>query len=367
MKEKLKNFSFAVIGIVVFVAIFLGGVFLLKGGTWLFENFYPLIKTINSIVFSLILLLILLSFVPKLRLITGTGIYAGSWILGVLFWLFCLYLTNALWGLGAVILGVMFFGVGVFVTAALALLFHGAFVPLAMLLLALSVIYALRILGVWFVESREEGSEIGSNRIIPTVAFVVIGIFIVLSVGFSGALTSKSNQTRSQSEQNPFESLNSYELDKISAVMAAAQERPLIDSDIEDLRAAIKSYVERTGHYLAKSDIDSFIRLINKSNDYDYELGQSLLFSWDQHQPHTTNRFDELYKEMQQDGLRKSELLQADKNRILEASRNQNYTVDVSGNKYEFSREIILENLDKIDITRKNLVIIANVYSEFVK
>jgi NADH:ubiquinone oxidoreductase subunit 6 (subunit J) len=284
-----------------------------------------------------------------------------------LFWLLCLYLTYALWGLVAAIFGVMILGVGIFITAALALLFHGDFLLLVMLLLTLGVIYALRILGLWFVESREGGDEFGRNKIIPIVAFIIIGIFIVMSVGLTSALTSNSNQVDNQSRKNPFESLNSFELDKFSVVMAAAQEKPLADSDFENLRAALKSYVDRTGNYLTKNDIDILVGVINKSNDYQYELGQSLLFSWDQHEVFTTNRFDELYKEMQKDDCRKPELLQADKNRIQEAARNQNYTEDASRNKYEFSREIILENLGKIDIARKNFEKIVDVFNEFVK
>jgi hypothetical protein len=186
-------------------------------------------------------------------------------------------------------------------------------------------------------------------------------------LGFTGALTSNSNQTDIQSRRSPFESLNSYELDKLSAVMAVAQDKPLASSDLENLRAALKSYVDRTGNYLTKNDIDHFIGLMNKSNDYQYELGQSLLFSWDNHQPYTTNRFNELYKEMQIDGYRKPELLQTDKNRIQEAAKNQNYTEDADGNKYEFGRDIIIENLAKIDITRKNFDKIVEVFNEFVK
>ncbi len=176
-----------------------------------------------------------------------------------------------------------------------------------------------------------------------------------------------SSQKNNQNRQNPFESLNSYELDKFSKVMAAAGEKPLIDSDLENLRAALKSYVDRTSNYLTKSDIDTFVRLMSKSNDYQYEMMQSLLYSWDKHQPYTTNRFDELYKEMQQDGIRKPPLLQSDRNRIQEAAKNQSYTEDANGKRYEFSRELILENLEKIDVTRKNTDKIVTVFNEFVR
>jgi hypothetical protein len=367
LKEKLKHVSFAIIGMLAFISILLAGGFFLKGGTWVFEKFYPIIITINSVVFGLTLLLLLLSLMPKLRSFTGTAIYIGSWVLGATFWLFCLHTTYVLWGLVAAIIGVMTLGVGVFGIAALALLFHGYFLQLTMLLLTLGVIYALRTLGIWFVESREEGSEIGSKKIIPIVAFVIIGIFIVMSVGFNGASTNNSNQTANQSRQNPFESLNSYELDKISSVMTVSQEKPLVDSDLNNLRTALKSYADRTGHYLTKSDVETFVRLMNMANDYQYELGQSLLFSWDSHRPYSTKRFDKLCKEMQQDGSRKPELLQSDKNRIKEAANNQSYTEDATGNRYEFSRELILENINKQAIAKKNCEIIVKVYNEFVK
>ena len=197
--------------------------------------------------------------------------------------------------------------------------------------------------------------------IIAFVAIFLVGAFLL-----KGGLAGNSSQTDNQNRQNPLESLNSYELDKLSAVIAVAQEKPQDDADLENLRAALKSYVDRTGNYLTKSDIYTFVGVMNKSNDYQYELGQSLLLSWDQRRPHTTNRFDELYKEMQQDGYRKPEFLQADKYRLQEAARNQNYTEDAGGNKHEFSREIIIGNLDKIDVTRKNFDKIVVVFNEFV-
>ncbi len=368
MKEKLKNFSIGIIGVVVIVGFFLLGAFLLKGGTWVFENFYPVIRVVNSIVFSLILLLLLLSLIPKLRSFTGVGIYIGSWVLGGLFWLFCLYITYALWGLAAAIVGVMILGVGIFATAALALLFHGAFIPFLMLLLTFGVIYALRFLGIWFAASRsEEKSEIGNSKVIPSIAFAIIGIFIVMSVGFTGALKNSSSQNNNRNGQSTLESLNSYELDKFSSVIAKAQEKSLTDSDLKDLRAVFTSYVNRTGSYLTKNDMDILIGSMNKAIDYQYELEKSLLYSWDKHQLYTTNRFDELYKEMAKYGVRKPELLRSDKNHIQEAANNQNYTEDASGNKYEFNREIILENLDKIDVMRKNIDKITALFNEFVR
>jgi hypothetical protein len=178
-----------------------------------------------------------------------------------------------------------------------------------------------------------------------------------------------SNSTEvSQSDSNQatqVEPMNSSELDKFSAVLA--KEEPLTDSDLENIRSALQSYTDRTGNYLTQNDVDGFTALIKQSNDYQYELGQSLLFSWDQHKIYTTSAFDKLYKEMEQANYRKPGALQFDKDRLKQAADNQSYSEDADGNRYEFGREVILQGIDKANIARKNMDKIILVFNEFVK
>ena len=159
--------------------------------------------------------------------------------------------------------------------------------------------------------------------------------------------------------------MNSSELDKFSAVLA--KQEPLTDSDLASIRSALKSYTDRTGNYLTQNDVDGFTGLIKQSNDYQYELGQSLLFSWDQQKVFTTSGFDKLYIEVQQAGYRKPGALQLDKDRLKAAAEHQNYSVDEDGNKYEFSREIILQGIDQVNVARQNMDKIVSVFNEFVK
>jgi hypothetical protein len=330
------------------------------------------------------------------------GLIAGLWIFNILQFLYVAVAGLSMIGLaiklfseGSIIWGLVVLLIGTPIAIGLAgyfFIFFFVLTILALIIWGISHLFGFNVsfLNVWdIVWFSVKTLILGGLAFVGIAAFInairerkILGFFkeywwgillfcflfwLFFHDGFTGALTGNTNQTAKQGRQNPFESLNSYELDKYSTVMAQAFEKPLASSDLENLRAAIKSYVSRTGNYLTKNDIDTFIGLINKSNDYLYELGQSLLFSWDQHQPYTTNRFDELYKEMQKDGCRKPELLQSDKNLIQEAAQNPNYTEDANGNKYEFSRETILENLSKIEIARKNHEKMAQVFGEFVK
>ena len=70
---------------------------------------------------------------------------------------------------------------------------------------------------------------------------------------------------------------------------------------------------------------------------------------------------------MQQAGYRKPGALQLDKDRLKAAAEHQNYSVDEDGNKYEFSREIILQGIDQVNVARQNMDKIVSVFNEFVK
>lgn len=59
--------------------------------------------------------------------------------------------------------------------------------------------------------------------------------------------------------------------------------------------------------------------------------------------------------------------MQFDKDRLKQAAEHQSYSEDENGNKYEFSREVILQGIDKVNVARKNMDKIISVFNEFVK
>src|SRR3989344_9227923 len=156
MIEKLKNIGWTSAGLLFFALAILLMVFLIQGGVGFIENHQDLIDTMNEIIIGIILLLLVLSVIPRLRIFTGLSInYATSvWIF--LLWLNCLGITYELWGLVGMFIGVIMLGLGIFVTAPLALLFAGQWSIALTLLLTLGIMYCVRMLGGWIAGKHRD-------------------------------------------------------------------------------------------------------------------------------------------------------------------------------------------------------------------
>jgi len=169
------------------------------------------------------------------------------------------------------------------------------------------------------------------------------------------------------SAENFLKSLNTNEENEFFNVLKIAQEKPLADLDLSNLRGVFKGYIERTGNYLKKSDTDLFSKLMSVSNNYQYELGMSLLFSWDDKKVSTTTNFSKYYNDIEKEGYRTLELLQSDLSRLNTAAYNLAFFKGADGNQYEFGREIILQGIENIKMLIKNDEKIISVLNEFVK
>jgi len=161
--------------------------------------------------------------------------------------------------------------------------------------------------------------------------------------------------------------LNASEFDRYSRVLKRASETDLQDSDLKELRSAMSDYIKRTGRKIRNQEYDAFIGIIKLSNDYFYELGQSLLYSWDNKKITTTNDFDRLYQKMKVLGMRKEVKSKADMECLKAAARNQNYGKDEFGQKYKLGREVTLRGIKENELLNHNMQKISTVVKEFVQ
>ena len=160
---------------------------------------------------------------------------------------------------------------------------------------------------------------------------------------------------------------NASEIGRYSKVLSKAMKYELNEEDLKILRSVISDYTLRTGRMTTKDEYEYAIRVLKLINNYNNELGKSMLFSWDSKQYLTTNNFDELYKIMEIMRLRKGKLLENDIDKIKAASQNQYFITDEAGAKYEFSREVILKGIDANNLAIENFEKISIVMKDFVQ
>ena len=158
MIEKLKDIGYSVLGIGFFILFIVAIALLIIGGAKLFETLYPILEGISTVTWGVAWLLLLLSIVPRFRNFTGSGMVLGTYIGGAIFWLLCFYVTYQLWGFLGIFVGVLFFGLGVFFTALLALLFDGQFMGALGFAFVLAQIFFFRFLSYWII-SKYKGAE----------------------------------------------------------------------------------------------------------------------------------------------------------------------------------------------------------------
>jgi len=161
--------------------------------------------------------------------------------------------------------------------------------------------------------------------------------------------------------------LTADELDRYSKVMAKLDKQPLTDADLSELWQVQDSYTKRTGYWTPREAYDVMLQRMETMADYQCELGQCLLMSWDRRERFTTSRYRRLVQTVAELGLRESEQLEADEACLEAAARNQDYVEDSEGGMYEFGREVILQKIRENEMLAANWERITPVLREFVR
>ncbi len=157
MIEKAKALGRLLLGIAFGVCIFALPVVFIMGSLWASEHLLRPLMVVGWIALALnILFLLPLSVFKRLRGFTGTGMFLSSYIFGLVAWLLGFILTYALWGLWAVIGGILLLGGGVVPIALLATLFKGLWEPFFTLIVLAAITFGSRAGGLLIANSASE-------------------------------------------------------------------------------------------------------------------------------------------------------------------------------------------------------------------
>ncbi len=156
MIDKLKSIG-ALVGFLLICVAGLVVIGLLIGGVgWVSDRLFPWFAKVSSIaVLLLIFVLLPLSAIRKTRGFAAAVILCLSYLFGDTVWMQGLLTTLHIWGVGAVVLGLCFLGVGVVPIAMLATLFHGLWSQLGALIVLAVLAFGSRIFALWLGEKAE--------------------------------------------------------------------------------------------------------------------------------------------------------------------------------------------------------------------
>ena len=165
---------------------------------------------------------------------------------------------------------------------------------------------------------------------------------------------------------NDYPEMTTGEIDTTSKIFSKAMVEELTESDFAALKRVLKEYNDRTGMTIKKTDVEVLTKTFEITNEYYYELGQSLLNSWDSKSKFTTRNYDEVLTLVKKHQIRKPEKIKMDLRCLDAAANNEDYVQDEEGNKFEFGREIILQKLKENKISRNNFERIKNFLNESI-
>jgi hypothetical protein len=150
--EKLKAIGGFLLGLVFLIAVMSLIVAFFAGAAWISDHLLPWFAN-ASLVAGIVLFLVLLplSFVKRARPFSGSLILLISFIFGITLWMEGFLVTLSTWGTFAVIVGLLFLGIGVVPIAMLASLIHGSWTTLLELVILAVLTFGCRIFAQWIV------------------------------------------------------------------------------------------------------------------------------------------------------------------------------------------------------------------------
>lgn len=154
--DTLKSIGTTVLGIAIFIAIILGAVLLFTLGVTASAVIAPYIYFVASTLFVINIFTLLVAIVPSTRGVAGIILYVSSYVYGLATWIYGLFVTLSLWGVLAIIIGLLLGGVGVVPIGMLASLFHGRWDIFFTLLILTLLVYGTRVIAALLINSNEQ-------------------------------------------------------------------------------------------------------------------------------------------------------------------------------------------------------------------
>ena len=161
MLEKAKGFGKIAGGIAIGAAVLSIPVVLLFGASWASEKISPWLKPMFGwTLLACLLVLVPTAFFRASRGFSAIGFLCASYIFGFVLWICSFLLVLDLWGMFAVVVGLLMAGIGIVSVAILAALFHADWESLGGLAIMIGATFGVRFLSVWLASKADREREV---------------------------------------------------------------------------------------------------------------------------------------------------------------------------------------------------------------
>lgn len=149
----------------IIAAIIVGISLLFTLGVKAAEFIAPFLLAVAGFLLVVNVMAVIAALSPKLRFISGTTLLVSSYIYGITVWIYGLVVTLSLWGVLALIIGLILGGVGVVPIGMLAALFNTEWSALLTLVALGALTIGTRITGLALTTPRSrQGSSSSKKR-----------------------------------------------------------------------------------------------------------------------------------------------------------------------------------------------------------
>lgn len=156
--EALKSIGGTLIAIVIFIGILFAAILLFSLGVKASIVIAPYVYLVAGILFFVNIITLLSAIIPSARGVAGWILYISSYVYGLETWIYGLLVTLSLWGVLAIVIGLLLGGVGVVPIGMVAAVFHGKWDIFFTLFVLVILTYGTRIIGMTLAESYNQRS-----------------------------------------------------------------------------------------------------------------------------------------------------------------------------------------------------------------
>ncbi|MFB6182227.1 MAG: hypothetical protein ABEJ24_05025 [Candidatus Magasanikbacteria bacterium] len=165
LKENVESFGWMILVLIFLIVFYFIATLFLEGSVWLGSKIIPWLAKAGGILFLVQLFVFTpLAFFRKTKAWSGIAIFYSSYLYGATLWLLSAITAYSLWGAGALIIGLMIFGVGVLPVAFLASLIHGEWLFLGGLTFMTFLTFGSRFLGAYLMSNSRNKKRETTNK-----------------------------------------------------------------------------------------------------------------------------------------------------------------------------------------------------------